>query len=64
MNVIAPTRAAVKGQLPIRLVDLVGDQRLDGWTVSVNGVPTQKTLKLEDDGTVSVDSQGLILLFR
>lgn len=64
VNVIAPTRAAAKGQLPIRLVDLVGDQRLDGWTVSVNGVPTQKTLKLEDDGTVSVDAQGLILLFR
>ena len=64
VNVIAPTRAAAKGQLPIRLVDLVGDQRLDGWTVSVNGVPTQKTLRLEDDGTVSVDSQGLILLFR
>ena len=64
VNVIAPTRAAAKGQLPIRLVDLVGDQRLDGWTVSVNGVPTQKTLRLEDDGTVSVDSRGLILLFR
>lgn len=64
VNVIAPTRAAAKGQLPIRLVDLVGDQRLDGWTVSVNGVPTQKTLKLEDDGTVSIVSQGLLLIFR
>jgi len=60
----APGLANVPEELPLKLANLVNPAALAGWTLTINGSPSRRTLALDENGQVCVVKPGFSILVR